>query len=98
MTDHLEEELTLLERLESSARVVPRGWFRWLHNHYFGRYGLSHRELVYGDIFNEAWSQASDKPEPLYKREGGSAGQWAAMLNKHAWLAGMKLLVWIPGT
>ncbi|MGD9685476.1 MAG: hypothetical protein AB7U43_00690 [Desulfobacter sp.] len=94
MTDNFEEELTLLERLESSARVVPRGWFRWLHNHYFGRYGLSHRELVYGDIFNEAWSQASDKPEPLYKREGGSAGQWVAMLNKHAWLAGMKLLVW----
>jgi|GEM_PF-1725982 hypothetical protein len=76
------------EQLMGSETIEPRGWFRWLHNHYLGRYGNCHPDLVYGDSFYDVWGKVSDKPEPLYKR-AGTQEQWIEILNRNAWAAGM---------
>lgn len=78
----------LFEQLLASEPLEPRGWFRWLHNHYLGRYGLRYPVLVTGEDFNDVWGKASDMAEPLYQRVG-TPEEWALLLNRNAWAAGM---------
>lgn len=82
----------MLTSLAADEPVEPRGWFRWLHNHYLGRYGMRHLNLVYGDLYNDEWGQLSDKPTPLYERVNDPE-LMTAFLNRHAWAAGMFSLV-----
>ena len=32
----------LNSRLQQAQPMEPRGWFRWLHDHFAGRYGFQH--------------------------------------------------------
>lgn len=77
-----------LDQLLASETIEPRGWFRWLHNHYLGRYGNSYPDLVSGESFYGVWGKVSDKAEPMYKRVG-TQEQWVEILNRNAWAAGM---------
>ena len=78
----------LREKLLLSEPIEPRGWFRWLHNHYLGRFGRCHPDLIYGEPYQDVWGKVSDKPEPLYKRFG-TQEEWIDILNRNAWAAGM---------
>lgn len=82
----------MLEQLLLSKTIQPRGWFRWLHNHFMGRYGVSYPHLIAGDSFCNAWGKISDKPEPLCKRVG-TTEQWVTILNRNAWAAGMRKMI-----
>ncbi len=79
-----------LAELATAEPVEPRGWFRWLHNHYLGRYGDMHSGMLFGG-FNKAWQQIADKPEPAYKQLE-APDLWVQVLNRHAWTAGIHLL------
>lgn len=85
---HDQNDQQQFEQLLASETIEPRGWFRWLHNHYLGRYGGCHPELVAGDAFYDVWGKVSDKPEPMYIRIG-TTEQWVEILNQNAWAAGM---------
>ena len=75
----------------TGAEPEPRGWFRWLHNHYLRRYGVVHKDLVYGELYEEEWQLLSDEPTPLYQRINDPE-LMITFLNSQAWAAGMFFL------
>lgn len=81
-----------LDALMSVEPAEPRGWFRWLHHHYLFRHGHNHEFALFGNLYNDAWQGISDTPTPLYKRQD-DVFMLEAVLNRHAWMAGMVPLV-----
>ena len=85
--------MTLNEWFKSMMSVTPaepRGWFRWLHNHYLGRYGDHHPGLVIGDTFTDEWKRTkSEQDEPQDKVDQDLAlsfvclHPWACGVDKH---------------
>lgn len=86
-----------LRKLADLEPVEPRGWFRWLHNHYLGRSGVIHAALTFGDLYKDEWRELSDKPRPLHETIDDPE-LMIAFLNRHAWMAGMCLLIQTVGT
>jgi hypothetical protein len=86
-----------LRKLTDSEPVEPRGWFRWLHNHYLGRSGDRYVGLTFGDLFTDEWRELSDKPIPLHESIDNPE-LMKVFLNRHAWMAGMCLMVQTVGT
>lgn len=83
--------MTLNEWFKSMMAVTPaepRGWFRWLHNHYMGRYGDHHPNLVLGDAFPDEWNKPPrQENEPVEKLDLVLALDF---INLHPWACGMK--------
>lgn len=77
-----------LSKLLESEPAVPRGWFRWLHNHYLGRYSEMYPGLAYDSTSGKLWEGITDEPEPIYQRIA-APDVWPILLNRHAWMAGM---------
>ena len=74
----------LLNQLQETAPPEPRGWFRWLHNHYLGRYGITEprfEEALASQRWQELqknWSDFSEKDRaaliPLIGRDAWTVG------------------------
>lgn len=76
-----------LKTMTTEEPAEPRGWFRWLHNHYLGRYGFMHPDMINGDTFT-AWEKTS--PAPDSPEEKVDIDLLASLLERHAWACGMK--------
>lgn len=76
-----------LKTMTTEEPAEPRGWFRWLHNHYLGRYGSMHPGMINGDTFS-TWEKTS--PNPDTPEEKVDIDLLAALLERHAWACGMK--------
>lgn len=83
--------MTLYEWFKSMLSVTPaepRGWFRWLHNHYMGRYGDHHLGLVIGNTFTDAWKRT--KIELDEQQDELDQDLALSFVSLHPWACGVK--------
>ena len=48
----------IITQLQNTEPVEPRGWFRWLHNHFLGRYPLYDANLE-EQLAKQGWADLS---------------------------------------
>ena len=73
-----------LTRLQDAEPVEARGWFRWLHNHFLGRYSYSDRHFD-AMIASQGWQDVSQS-FPGFSQEEISA--LVPVVGRHAWTVG----------
>jgi hypothetical protein len=73
----------LLAELTTSEPIEPRGWFRWMHDQYAGRYG-AHADNVYDLAKQQGWPEAAKNTDAW----DFNPDVWVAVVNRHAWTVG----------
>lgn len=78
----------ILKKLAGDVPIEPKGWFRWMHDHYLGRYGVRKGYMFEDSPYFAEWLQLSDNPEPLHQVINVQ-DLLISFLNCHAWTAGV---------
>jgi hypothetical protein len=74
----------ILTNLENSTSVEPRGWFRWLHNHFLGRYPFHDRRLA-DELSRLGWPELEQNLESLSATD---TERVVRLVGLHAWTVG----------
>src|SRR5258705_5435743 len=74
----------ILTQLQNTEPVEPRGWFRWLHNHFLGRYRLNDANLE-EQLAKQGWADLSRSLANLSARKRSAL---IPVIARHAWSVG----------
>ena len=74
----------LIDRLQDAEPVEPRGWFRWLNNHFLGRYEYPDQNLE-GILIDQGWYDAAWRSSRRSREEREAL---IPIIARHAWSAG----------
>ena len=74
----------LIDRLKDSEPVEPRGWFRWLNNHFLGREHYPDQELE-GILMDQGWYEAAWRSS---RRSQEVRDALVPVIARHAWSVG----------
>lgn len=74
---------SLLAELTTAEPIEPRGWFRWMHDQYAGRYG-ARGDNVYDLAKQQGWGEVARNPDAW----DFTPDVWVSVINRHAWTVG----------
>lgn len=74
----------ILTGLQDAHPTEPRGWFRWLHNHFLGRYAFSDHRFE-ATLTAQGWQEVSQAFPDFAPEE---AAALAPIVARHAWTVG----------
>jgi len=74
----------ILKGLQEAQPTEPRGWFRWLYNHFLGRYPFSDDRFE-ATLAEQGWQEISEAFPDFAPEE---AAAFAPVVAKHAWTVG----------
>jgi hypothetical protein len=79
----------LSSRLQQAQPTEPRGWFRWLHDHFAGRRGL-HNPGLEQKLAEQGWRELSQRFPNLSPKE---RAKLIPIIARHAWSVGRLELI-----